>query len=318
MVGFSQGCEPYFLMCFKRNSRVGTFKDGSPTFIKWLEENGIDYSEYNFNLDKLREDTKVPRYFEQSLEISPTDHLKMQAVFAKYVDSSVSKTINLPADATVEDIENSYIQAYKMEIKSTTIYRYGSKEQILEQIKEEERVYRPSEIVDAHAPGRPKELECDICHTSVKGEKWTVLVGLLHSRPYEIFCAPQDAFELSAKYKKGTLVKNGHGSYNLETEDFKLKNISRHLESDEHRVITRLISTCLRHGVPTGFVADQLAKADGTIVDFSKAMLRILKKYDGILPDGESAHTCSNCGSTNVVLNGGCPECLDCGLSKCG
>ncbi|KKL28685.1 hypothetical protein LCGC14_2372640, partial [marine sediment metagenome] len=113
-------------------------------------------------------------------------------------------------------------------------------------------------------------------------------------------------------------VKNGRGSYHFDTGDFKLKNISCYLKTDEHRVITRLISTCLRHGVPMPFISDQLAKVDGTVVDFSKAILRVLKKYGDINASLDKSLSCTSCGSSNVVLNSGCPECLDCGVSKCG
>lgn len=318
MVGFSTGCEPYFAMCFSRNSRVGSFLDGSPAFMMWMHDNGINYKEYDYSLGKLREKFSVPDYFEEAHEISWTDHIKMQAVFAKYIDSSVSKTINLPNDATVKDVMNAYLMAYKLGIKSTTVYRDGSKQQILEHIVKESNTKRPKDIIRAHAPKRPKELECDIYHTSVKGDKWTVLVGLLDDRPYEVFCAPQDNFEIAPKYKKGILVKNGKGSYYLDTGDFKLKNISSYLNTDEHRVITRLLSTCLRHGVPMAFISDQLTKADGTVVDFSKAVVRVLKKYGNIESITGNDHTCSACGSSNVIFPSGCPECLDCGVSKCG
>lgn len=319
MVGFSTGCEPYFAMSFMRNSRVGSFQDGSPAFIEWLKDNDINYADYDFNISKLREKLDVPEYFEEAHEISWTDHLKMQAVFAKYIDSSVSKTINLPNSATVDDIESAYIMAYKLGVKSTTVYRDGSKQQILEHIIKDSATSRPKEIVGAHAPKRPKELKCDIHHTSVKGAKWTVLVGILDTKPYEIFCAPQESFELSPKYKTGSLVKNGRGSYYLDTGDFKIKNLSTHLQNDEHRVITRLLSTSLRHGVPMAFLADQLAKTDGTVVDFSKAILRVLKKYEDVNNYlGAKDKTCSACGSSNVIFLSGCPECLDCGVSKCG
>jgi len=317
MLGLSQGCEPYFLMCFVRNSRVGSFMDGSPAFGKWLKKNKIDFKEYNYSLKELRKSFKVPEYFEESHDISGSDHIKMQAVFAKYIDQGVSKTANMPADATVEDVKNTYIEAYKMGIKSTTIYRYGSKQQILES-GEKAIEKRPEHILMASSPKRPEELPCDIHTTVVRGEKWTVLVGLLNNKPYEVFAAPQESFEISAKYKKGKIIKNGGGAYHLDMEDFKIKNISNHLKNDEHRVITRLISTCLRHGVPMSFITDQLAKADGTVVDFSKAILRVLNKYgneESIPAKGKTA--CSNCGGTNIIFMNGCSECLTCNHSKC-
>lgn len=318
MQGFSTGCEPNFAMCFRRNSRVGVILDGSPAFIKWLSDNNLNFADYNYNLKTLRESIKVPGYFEEANEISWEDHIRMQAVFAKYVDSSVSKTVNLPNSATIEDVKGAYKMAYDLGIKSTTIYRDGAKKQVLEHIIESTKTNRPSDIVRAHAPKRPSELLCDIHHTSIKGEKWTVLVGLLESRPYEVFCAPQESFEIGNKYKSGKIVKNGGGSYYLDTGDFKIKNLSSYLKNDEHRVITRLLSTCLRHGVPMPFISEQLTKADGTIVDFSKAILRVLKKYgdnDAVL---DKDLVCAVCGSSNVVVNSGCPECLDCGVSKCG
>lgn len=318
MLGYSTGCEPYFAMSFLRNSRVGSFLDGSPSFMRWLNDNDINYTDYNYSLAELRKKVDVPDYFEEAHEISWEDHLKMQAIFSKYIDASVSKTINMPNNITVDDVKNVYITAYKMGIKSTTIYRDGSKQQVLE-IAGKESDKRPNDIVRAHAPKRPFELPCDIHHTSVRGDKWTVLVGLLDGRPYEVFCAPQDNFEIAPKYKSGVMVKNGGGSYYLDTGDFKLKNISSYLNTDEHKVITRLLSTCLRHGVPMPFISDQLAKADGTIVDFSKAILRVLKKY-GDIPShyNKKNKICEICGSSNIVVKSGCPECLDCGTSKCG
>lgn len=319
MVGYSQGCEPYFMLYFKRNSRVGTFVDGSPAFRRWLEERDIDYDGFHYDLKLLREELgdTVPDYFVEAQEIHWKDHLKMQAVFAKYVDSSVSKTINLPHDATVEDVEEAFLMAYKLGIKSTTIYRDGSKQQILEAIKTEKKAHRPDRIIETLAPSRPKKLLCDIHHTSVQGEKWTVLVGKLGKKPYEVFCAPQESFELSDKYKEGTIIRSASKKYDLDLGDFKLKNITRLLETDEHRVITRLLSMALRHGVPIEFMNEQLHKADGTVSDFSKAVLRILRKYQDVNGNGNGKINCQMCGSKNIVIVSGCPQCLDCNWSKC-
>lgn len=319
ILGVSQGCEPYFALQFQRNSRVGSYVDGSPCFNKWLKEKGISYSDYNFSLEQMREKRDdVPDFFIEAHEVSSLDHLKMQAVFAKYIDASISKTINCPNNTTIEEVEDIFKEAYKLGIKSTTIYRDGSKQQILEKLsKKDEKVNRPNSINEHQAPKRPRELKCDIHHTSIKGEKWTVLVGLFNEKPYEVFCAPQESFELGPKYKEGKLTRIKSGKYDLDLGDFKLKNIATMIETDEHRTITRLLSTCLRHGVPTKFINSQLNASGGTVADFSKAVGRILKRYQKDEQEEVVELVCGSCQSTNIKKINGCPQCLDCGWSKC-
>lgn len=317
MLGFAQGAEPYFAMCYNRNSRVGSFLDGSPIFRKWLEENKIDYSKYNFSLDELKKEIKVPEYFEEAHTISWEDHLKMQAVFSKNVCSNVSKTINLSSNATVEDVQSVFVEAYKLGIKSTTVYRDGCKKQILEHLKTKERK-RPQNIIPSESPKRPKELPCHIHHTSIKGDKWTVIIGLYNGEPYEVFCTLQDRFEIPDKFKNGTIIKDDNRKYNLGIDGIIIKDISSCLVSDEHRSLSRMISLSLRHGVPVSFIVQQLLKVDGTIVDFSKAISRILKKYiDEKSEENIGCVKCSTCGSTKVKLISGCWQCLNCNSSKC-
>jgi len=307
MIGFAQGCEPYFAMAFNRNSKVGSFLDGSPAFREWMKEKDLDYSKFDYSLEKMRQTVEVPDYFEEAHTISWLDHLKMQALFSRYVDSSVSKTVNLPNTATIEEIEELFIKAYQMGIKSVTIYRDGSKQQILEHIK--------STVVEKIQ--RPLELECDIHHITVRGEKWIVLVGLKEAKPYEVFASQEDSFELSKNCKTGKIVKEGKGIFHLYTENLILKDISSRLLSDEHRSLTRLLSLSIRNNVSLVDIIDQLEKAEGNIVDFSKAIIRVLKKY---ISEEEllKGRTCPKCGSCNMVINSGCPQCLDCNYSKCG
>lgn len=324
ITGYSSGCEPYFAMAYMRNSNVGTIMDGCPSFIKWLEEKGINYADYNFNLKELRRHKRVPRVFEEAQEISWEEHLEMQAVFAEQVDSSVSKTINLPHSATVNDIMDAYVQAYDMGIKSTTVYRDGSKIQVLETmqgaIRQNENL-RPKTIVSLPAPKRPERLKCDIHTVSVKGEKWKVLIGLMHGRPYETFCFPEDRIVLPTTKSEGYLIRNGGGGkYTLELpygeDKLVIKDVASFLLTDEHRMITRLLSTSLRHGAPLSALADQLSKCDGEVTAFSKAIMRVLRKY---ISDAEYLATaaCQDCGSRNLIMQDGCLKCADCGFSGC-
>jgi len=322
ITGYSSGCEPYFAMAYQRNSNVGTIMDGCPSFLEWMGTRGIDFAEYNFDFKELKRHKRIPKYFEQAQDICWQDHLAMQAVFAEQVDSSVSKTINLPSDATVEDIMGAYIGAFDLNIKSTAVYRDGSKTQILETLKNpsKNKESRPKTVVNMQAPVRPDELKADIHTVSVKGDKWKVLVGLLHGRPYEIFCFPEEHIEISANKHNGILKRNGHGRYNLvigtDDDAWTIKNVAHLLLNDEHRMITRLLSTSLRHGAPLNALVSQLTKCDGEVTAFSKAILRVLKKY---ITDEEylEVSRCRSCGSKDLEMKEGCLSCAHCGFSGC-
>lgn len=323
ITGYSSGCEPYFAMAYQRNSNVGTIMDGCPSFIEWLEDKKINYADHGFTLKELRRHKRVPRAFEEAQDISWEDHLAMQAVFAEQVDSSVSKTINLPNSATVKDIMDAYIGAYDMGIKSTAVYRDGSKTQILEHLRSSTatKENRPQKIVTMSAPGRPENLPCDIHTVSVKGEKWKVLVGLMHGRPYETFAFPEEQIELPPSKTEGILIRNGGGKYKLSIpygdDELLIKDVASFLLTDEHRMITRLLSTSLRHGAPLPALVSQLTKCDGEVTAFSKVLMRVLRKY---ITDEEfiAASTCTQCGSKNLVNEDGCYKCADCGFSGCG
>jgi len=321
--GYSSGCEPYFSMAYIRNSNVGSYMDGCPSFRTWLDDKGIDFADYDYSLRELRRRFKrVPKYFEEAQDISWEDHLAMQAVFAEQVDSSVSKTINLSSDATVEDIMDAYTTAYDLNIKSTAVYRDGSKAQILETLKNSQKSSknRPQTVMTVQAPVRGAELPCDIHTLQVKGEKWKVLVGLLHDKPYETFCFPEEQIEIPASKTEGIMVRAAQGRYDLcigkGDNKYVIKNIASLLLNDEHRMVTRLLSANLRHGTPLSAVVSQLSKCEGDITAFSKAMMRVLRKY---ISDEEylEISRCHMCGSDNLVLNAGCLECADCGLSAC-
>jgi hypothetical protein len=169
-------------------------------------------------------------------------------------------------------------------------------------------------IIKTNAPKRPKSLDCDINHLTVQGDKWIVIVGLLDKDPYEIFAFKKKNINLSDKVKEGKLIKVKSGKYNLDLDVFTLEDLKEHFESDEQEALTRMISTSLRHGADINFIYDQLHKSEGTIVSFSKAIARTLKRY---LKEGSSLK-CDSCGSPDgLIMQEGCFVCKDCSFSKC-
>ena len=172
---------------------------------------------------------------------------------------------------------------------------------------------------------RPLHLPCSISQVKVKGEGWTILVGLLEGKPYELFGGLSKFIEIPKKYKTGTLIKNGKKdgitTYNLlcgEGDDqFMVKDIVSVFENTTHGSFTRLISLSLRHGTPVNFMVDQLMKDQHSdITSFSKVISRVLKTYiaEGVV----STVHCGECKSSKVIFEQGCSKCLDCGYSKCG
>jgi ribonucleoside-diphosphate reductase alpha chain len=246
----------------------------------------------------------------------------MQAVFAEFIDQSVSKTINLPNNASIADVKKAYEMAYELGIKSTTVYRDGSKTQVLEtlDVKHLSQV-RPKKIIRRGAPKRPEILPCDIHRTTVRATPWVVMVGMLDGEPYEVFAGKQDKVELEDKITSGELVKISSGKYVLKANGTKI-NVKTVFENAEQAAMTRMISTNLRHGTDIMFIVQQLDKAEDSIVDFSKAVGRVLKKY---IKEGQKLiKKCPNCGSDGIetVFEAGCEKviCSSCGTetAKCG
>ncbi len=277
--------------------RETTIKDYS---VKELEKTG----EWDPNADWAATTT----------QLNVDEHINTMAIFAKYVDSAISKTVNLPSTYSYDDFKSLYMKMYDSQvIKGGTTYRAGTMTEVLgtgttNTTPETERIIRTT------APKRPKELNCDIHQLMADGEKWLVIVGLLESEPYEVFAFKTKTINLSNKLKQGKLIKEKKGRYNLDIDGFVIENLSENFESAEEEALTRMISTSLRHGADIEFIVDQLAKSHGIITSFTKAVGRILKKY---IKETKLVKTCDSCGSINVSLQEGCFICLDCGSSKC-
>lgn len=245
-------------------------------------------------------------------ELSIAEHVDTMAIISKYIDSAMSKTINLPNEYPYEDFKNLYMDMYDTgTIKGGTTYRAGTMTTVLSDTKGEEL-----KITTTNAPKRPKTLDCDINHLTVSGIKWLVIVGLMCGDPYEIFAFKKKSINLSDKIKDGKLTKVKSGRYDLELESFTLENLKEHFESDEEEALTRMISMSLRHGAGINYIYDQLQKSEGTIVSFSKAIARTLKRY---LKEGSTSKLiCENCGEVDtIIMQEGCFICSNCSHSKC-
>lgn len=249
-----------------------------------------------------------------AFDLSIDDHVKTMEVLSRYIDSAMSKTVNIPNDYPYSDFKSLYTDVYKTgTIKGCTSYREGTMATVLSANASIPLMERRG-VVRTKATPRPKSLECDIHHLTTSGKKWVVIVGLLDKDPYEVFALKPNSIHLPAKLKNGKLVKEKAGLYNLETEDgWVLTDIRKFFESDEQEALTRMISTALRHGADIEFIVSQLVKSEGTINSFAKAIARTLKTYIQEI----TILKCSVCQSSNLKLQEGCFACLDCGNSKC-
>lgn len=239
------------------------------------------------------------------------DHIKTMEVFSKYIDSAMSKTVNIPNDYSYDEFKDIYTRVHSTgTIKGCTTYRVGTMATVLAD-KNETKVSRG-------ASKRLETLPCDIHHFSYHNEKWIALVGLLNKQPYEVFAFREKNVVLSPKIKSGKLTKRkvkNYSKYDLECEDGTIvKDIASHFETGEEETITRLISALLRHGGDIEVGIAQLLKSQGTIVSFNHIIARTLKKY---LNGQLHVIKCPKCGSKNLQMREGCCLCLDCGDSRC-
>lgn len=243
------------------------------------------------------------------------DHVRTMEVLSRFVDAAMSKTVNVPADYPYEEFKRLYMDVFKTgTIKGCTSYREGTMTAVLAATSSSSTGEELSGIPRTKAVSRPKSLHCEIHTLTSDGHKWVVLVGLLDGDPYEVFAMKQNRLHLPSTVKKGQLLKEKPGRYNLLTDDgWALGDIRTFFESDEQEALTRMISTALRHGADIEFIVSQLLKSEGTINSFAKAIARTLKGYIKEI----KTIRCSECNSKNIKLQEGCFTCLDCGSSKC-
>jgi ribonucleoside-diphosphate reductase alpha chain len=327
----TSGLEPLFAPYYMRRKKVNPGEEGvrvdfvdqngdnwmeypvlHPQFIEWCKEHEPDATKdvleslTKAQLDSLFEES--PWYNSCAPDINWKKRVDVQAIIQKYTSHSISSTINLPNDVTKEEVAEIYIHSYDKGLKGVTVYRDGCRTGVL--VTDSNESKETFEYNDA--PKRPTCLPVEIHTTVSKGIKWNVIVGILDSKPYEVFAIPHFTNETElelCKIKRGRydLLKDG----NTYSED-----ITSHI-TDEQDVLTRMVSTALRHGADITFIVEQLNKSHGDITSFSKAIARTLKKY---IDEKKmvSRAACTECGSSNLVFEEGCLMCKDCGSSKCG
>lgn len=306
MLQVSTGVEPNFALKYTRRTQSLNGKDTYYDVNAKIVDDYFSTISVNDMVNNVEENKELPNYFVESKDIAPIDRIKMQAVLQKYTDASISSTINLLNESTIDDVYNIYVEAWRNGLKGVTIYRAGCNREGILTIK------KPESIPVAGAPKRPTVLPCDIYKVKVGGEYFIVCVGLYEDKPYEVF-----VFRLKKNVNitdaKGTLTKVKKGVYNLYSKDLVIANILDTDISVEEKAATLYSSMLLRHGVNIKYIIKTAKKVNDNISSFSSAMCRVLAKYMPV----EKGGTCPECGA-ELVHSGGCESCPSCGYSKCG
>lgn len=307
----TSGIEPLYTWVPYIRSRKGN--PGDLNFRSdYVDQNGdhwMNYEVYHQGIKAWQEVTKntdvkqSPYYQASAEEINWVQRVKLQAAAQKHIDHSISSTVNLPNDVTIEEVDKIYKAAWESGCKGVTIYRDGCRTGVLK------KKDSTPEFNKTNAPKRPKAVKCDIYTISVNKNKFTVIVGLINDKPYEVFCV-KDFIESD---KSGEVVKHSKGKYELVTDNHTVE-LSNLLDDDSQNALLRMISAALRHGTDIQFVVEQLQKTEGGISSFTKSIARALKKY---INDGTKSGENCTCGN-KLTYQEGCLKCDSCGYSKCG
>ncbi len=360
MTQTTSGLEPVFMPVYKRRRKVNredenanvTFTDESGDsfeefvvfhhkFVEWMKANGIDPSQ-KFTQEEIDDMVaRSPYHNATAQDVDWVQKVRMQGRMQKWVDHSISVTINLPADVTEELVGELYVEAWKSGCKGCTVYREGSRDGVLIDVKGEKKdaakdgkaaVTAPCDCVPRQiVETRPKVLDAEVVRFQNNKEKWVAFVGILNGRPYEIFTGLQDDDEgimLPKTVEKGQIIKNidenGVKRYDFQFTNKRgykvtIEGLSEKFDK-EYWNYAKLISSVLRYQMPIDLcirLIGQLDLGSENINNWKNGVERALKKYiqDGTAVKGEK---CSVCGSESLVYQEGCLICQNCGSSRCG
>ena len=349
----SSGIEPVFMPVYKRRRKVNPndpnvridFVDETGDafeeyvvyhhkFLTWMQANGIEVK-HDYTQEELDALVKRSPYYKATAnDINWLEKVNMQGRIQKWVDHSISVTINLPSDVTEDLINDLYLQAWKAGCKGCTVYRDGSRSGVLVATQKEPSKSEKKEGIVAeehYLLKRPVELEADVVRFQNNKEKWIAFIGLVNNKPYEIFTGladDDDGIFCPKSVNKGKIIKavdeNGNKRYDFQfinKRGYKttIEGLSAKF-NPEYWNYAKLISGVLRYGMPI----DQVLKLVGglelnseSINTWKMGVERALKKY---LPNGTKAsgQKCPNCGQETLIYQEGCLICTSCGTSRCG
>jgi ribonucleoside-diphosphate reductase alpha chain len=338
LAGTSSGCEPVFSIYYTRRKKCNPGE-----IADFTDQNGIGFKNYNVIHGKFKEWYSITRHQDPELlttmpkdeldalvvlspwhgntaeEISPVARVQVQSTLQKYTTHSISSTVNVANNVTEKDIATIYSEAYKTGCKGITAYRDGSRSGIL--IKEE-----PPKMSDT----RPLELDCKVLRFKNEDKKnWISFVGIYNTQAYEIFTGINDLDELpipsyieSGKIIKVTLPEGSRYDFSYLDKYGYVNTVGglNRVFNKEYWNYARFVSALLREGTPIDKVIkviDGLTFTNKGMNSFQAGLIRSLKLF---VPDGTEAHgaICENCEGHNIIYEGGCMICRDCGSSKCG
>ena len=359
MTQTTSGIEPVFMPVYKRRRKVNPndpqvhvdFVDETgdsfeefivyhPKFLTWMKVQGLD-TEKRYTQEEVDElVARSPYYKATANDVDWLMKVRMQGAIQKWVDHSISVTVNLPNQVDEELVNRLYVEAWRSGCKGCTIYRDGSRAGVLvstqktdkkEKKEEEEKGSKAAMLLPQVTERRPSELECDVVRFQNNKEKWVAFVGLLDGYPYEIFTGLQDDEEgivLPKTVTKGRIIKrilpDGSKRYDFQFQNKRgykmtVEGLSEKFNK-EYWNYAKLISGVLRYRMPIENVVklvNSLQLESENINTWKVGVSRALKKYvtDGTEAKGQK---CPNCGHETLVYQEGCLICKHCGASRCG
>jgi len=337
MTQTTSGIEPVFRAKYTRRKKINSADEGAR--VDYVDSHGDKWQEFTVAEHGFRRWKEVtgktdddfdqsPYAGAQAEEIDWPQRVRLQAAATRWIDHSISSTLNLPEDVPVEKVREIYRTAWKSGCKGITVYREGARDGVL---------VNKREFHQHSAPKRPDRLPCEVHRSRIKVDEkkdgtpvmqdWIFFVGMFEGKPFEVFGGTTENIELPKKVEEGWIVKRAFktgGKYDFHYGDVddptKVKNIVQQFDNPDRGWATRMISLSLRHGTPIHYVVEQLGRdKDAHLFDFGKCVARVLKKY---IPDGTvttAERVCPECGAEDsFVYQESCARCIACSWSKCG